>query len=912
MKKFLFLLLCVFSITVYGQYDTDLRTGFPDLPLVEFGETVETPLGATYYLREEADGTIELYYLDALAVESCLTCNKTSSFKDTATGNANILTTTDVYREGKVGLNEPNPEEQLDILGSFKQQYTYANGEIVRTTFGGENVFTEDGFTPGLLKTWLLDFRADPNIFTGMRSYTYGGDINAVNPTAGTLSQGSGIADLLNTKYARSNIWASSVNSDIENEFIYAIQVRHSDGNEIVNQFYNKGVSTGFNQEATGIVRTTGINETSLLTYTPHSLIWSDLIKLDSYGQGTYVENYTHTDNLVDTGTASTIIGSPTYSLGVDVGGNVMEIPITNDLPPSGTAGQVLAKVDGTDYNVEWITAATGGGSETDPDPQTNLAGTAIVGDVVYDTTDNELQVFDGTNFVNPAESEAQATQTANVAAGSTLGLEQILLTNDGQAGKTVLAVAYTTTGKVCGCSLGAGNLVTIYENGADFTNSVPVFDKPSFQAIGYTQPEVMNFGEYMCFTGLSSGAIITSTEGFYGFSEQVDGADESPMPLLSYGLSFKETFFFAFRNSQTYDPSGTSANQGWIHVVNGSLASTIKLTDGSGVTVQGQENIELDPWEYYRLYTEGNEEYILSGTNPMMAAIAANMDSSPYGRFYDSRHIMPLSNDIVTHPRSGFISALYPNTQAEFFVRDGARGFINSTAGTGISPGSPIDFDAAIGVGTGANDADYEPPGATRVRASGVVVAYSGADSAGLEATAALPASAMSQVVAQPLFIDDTGDGGDSGVSIIGQGVGTAYVYSYNTTTEGLDLEYTVPLNRTGVTVTDIEDQWHPTAGLVANETANGSVTLVGDLDPGVIISDVPIHVVVQNGTPTYTPTVRSQGGNTTTYLVSQDDETVTLGITPPDRKIDLIIGSDNIKYKRVINAGVESWTEY
>ena len=75
-------------------------------------------------------------------------------------------------------------------------------------------------------------------------------------------------------------------------------------------------------------------------------------------------------------------------------------------------------------------------------------------------------------------------------------------------------------------------------------------------------------------------------------------------MPLLSYGLSFKSTFFYAFRNCQTYNPGGTGGNQGWVHIVNGPLSSIVKLTNGSGVTVQGQENIELDPWEYVRLYT--------------------------------------------------------------------------------------------------------------------------------------------------------------------------------------------------------------------------------------------------------------------------------------------------------------------
>ena len=488
------------------------------------------------------------------------------------------------------------------------------------------------------------------------------------------------------------------------------------------------------------------------------------------------------------------------------------------------------------------------------------------------------------------------AAAIGGVAAGSTLGLEQALLANAGQPGLTVLAVGFVTaSGKVQGTSLGNGNVVEVYANGADFNAGTVLYR------------EFMSLGEMICFTGLSNGAIITATQGFYGFSEQLDGADESPMPLLSYGLSFKSTFFFAFRNCQVYNPGGTGANQGWVHVVNGPLASTIRLANGSGVTVQGQENIELQPWEYYRLYTSGNQEYILEGSNPIMACHAANMDLQPFGRFADSRLIMPLTNDGITWPRSGFISAPYDNTQVEFFVRDGVTGLINSTAGTGVSPGSPIDFDAAIGVGTGASDADYEPNGATRVLATGLVSAYSGADSAGLEASPLMPTSAMSQVVAQPLTIADTGDGGDSGVAVASPYEGTARVYSWSTATGSLDLEYTMLLTR-GITTTTRADQNHPASGLISND-AQASNTLVGQLNPGVIIADVPITAVVQNGTPTLVPTIRSQNGTTTTGIVTQDDETLSLGVTPATLKAEITEGTDGLLYKRVITGGAETW---
>ncbi|MEL6170490.1 MAG: hypothetical protein AAFR02_00555 [Pseudomonadota bacterium] len=484
------------------------------------------------------------------------------------------------------------------------------------------------------------------------------------------------------------------------------------------------------------------------------------------------------------------------------------------------------------------------------------------------------------------------------VAAGSTLGLQQLLLAQAGQPGLTVLAVGFTNTGKVMGISLGAGNVVEVYANGTDFNAGAVLYR------------EFMNFGEPIVFTGLANGAIITSSQGFYGYSEQVIGSQESPMPLLSYGLSFDFTFFVGFRNSSSL--TGTN-NQGTIRVVNGPLDNTIKLTFGNGSVVNGQENIALGPWEFRSLQTNGNVEYILEGTNPMMACVHAytNVAGDGGSRFYDSRLIMPLTNDGITWPRSGFISAPFNNTQVDFYVRDGAEGRINSTAGTGVSPGSPVDFDANIGVGTGASDQDYEPDGATRVRAIGLVSAYSGADSSGLEASPLMPTSAMSQVIAQPFIVQDNGDGGNSGIAIASPFEGTARIYEYNSVTGGLDLAYTVPLTRNGVTIGNQDDQNHPSAGMVANETVNGAVELVGSINPGLIIADVPITVVAQAGTVDTTTTFRSQNGTTATNPAHEDDETLLLGITPSSIAAEVREDASGILRRRVIDAlGAETWT--
>lgn len=504
-----------------------------------------------------------------------------------------------------------------------------------------------------------------------------------------------------------------------------------------------------------------------------------------------------------------------------------------------------------------------------------------------------------GVQYSAPVSDLPGGTDTATVqaiAAGSTLGLQQQLLADAGQPGLTVLAVGFTNTGKVMGVSLGDGNVIEVYASGTDFNAGTVLYR------------EFMARGEPIVFTGLSNGAIITSTQGFYGYSEQVIGSQESPMPWLSYGLAFDFTFFFGFRNSSSL--TGTN-NQGTVRVVNGPLANTIKLTYGDGSVVNGQENIALEPWEFTSLQTLGNVEYILEGTNPVMACVHAytNIAGDGASRFYDSRLIMPLTNDGITWPRSGFVSAPFNNTQVAFYTRDNVDGFLNSPSG--VSPGSPVDFDAAPPVGTGASDQDYEPDGATRTRAAGLVSGYSGADSSGLEASPLMPTSAMSQVVAQPFIIQDNGDGGNSGVAIASPYEGTAQIFEWNQGTNQLDLAYTVPLTRNGVTVASKEDQYHPAAGGVMNETVDGVVELVGTLNPGIIVADVPITVVVQAGIVDTTTTFRSQNGTTATNPAHEDDETLMLGITPTEIAVEIREGSDGILYKRSIGAGgVETWS--
>ena len=144
-------------------------------------------------------------------------------------------------------------------------------------------------------------------------------------------------------------------------------------------------------------------------------------------------------------------------------------------------------------------------------------------------------------------------------------------------------------------------------------------------------------------------GNIITMSEGGYGYSEQRRSTFVSPMPLLSLGLAFRDSFIFAFRNSED---TGTGNNRGLIHVVAGPVPTKVSLLNGiTGQPVDGQQDIEIGPFERTTLRTDGNNEFRIKATEPIMACIHAHMGPGNE-RFYDSRLVMPLTNDGITWSR--------------------------------------------------------------------------------------------------------------------------------------------------------------------------------------------------------------------------------------------------------------------
>ncbi len=524
----------------------------------------------------------------------------------------------------------------------------------------------------------------------------------------------------------------------------------------------------------------------------------------------------------------------------------------------------------------------------------------AVLGRTYFNTTDSRSYVCDGTTWVN--QTAGSLSEIVSTVKSYTEGLRTDLVANGGveggNAGKATLFVLNTIDGKAQITSLEDGNVVQAFLTGNDFENNNP------------QETVFLKKGEIYVFENLQNGSVINSTEGAYGFSGQQIGGDMSPMPLGSLAFSFTDTFFFAFRNS-----TNAANDLGLVYVANGAVESTVSFRDGSGGVVDSQADVTLAPYGFHIFHTDGNQEYRLTSTNPIVAGINAEMNSldGQTGRFFDSRLIMPLMNDGMTWPRSGFMSALFNNTQVDFWVRDGVQGTMNSTAGTGISPGSPVDMDAAVGVGTGANDADYEPNGATRFKATGLVSGYSGADSAGLEATPMWPTSSFVQRVALPLQILAAGDGGNNGIAITSPYEGTAEIYEWDPVLEVANLVYTVPLTRNIGGTTTRDDQNHPASALVSANAAEATVLLTGTYFGGYVEADVPIHVVFnseQNQTGTVTVTRKGTSGAAVGAIHANDDEQASTGITPNEIRNETRADANGLLRKRVIDGtGAETW---
>ena len=199
-----------------------------------------------------------------------------SPLRNVGTGTPNTNSSLDAYRTGKMGLGESDPEELFDMVGtpatgSYKTEYTYANGRVVRVQEGGQNILSELGAPSGSVEGYVVDM------------------VNIPEPEE----------------------------DDSVTDWIAKYQVKNAADDVVDFSIRTKGVGAGFENEAQAKLVVSNDTDSSNVIQTPHQFVYNKMFKLNNYS--TYIEGYTHN---------GVLLGAPAFTLALDNNMNLIAVPV--------------------------------------------------------------------------------------------------------------------------------------------------------------------------------------------------------------------------------------------------------------------------------------------------------------------------------------------------------------------------------------------------------------------------------------------------------------------------------------------------------------------------------------------------------------------------------------------------------
>lgn len=247
------------------------------------------------------------------------------SFKDVVLGTANSSSTNAAFREGILGLGEPNPAEQLDVVGSMKTEYTYTNGVKSRMQIGGTNIASELGYPSTAVKGTFIQVLPRLGVqeaIDDMSGKLVMADVSALGGPNPNLVTSLGFGNSTETRFIKSQT-ARSVTNPLS--YFTGFELAR-DGDKGWVRLYERGLSAGRDQEPYLDIRTEGGNSTATIIMTPHELTTSvNIVKFGDYGSGNRRAGFTNTDDVANTGTVATVLGEPTEIAAWDSNGNFVE-----------------------------------------------------------------------------------------------------------------------------------------------------------------------------------------------------------------------------------------------------------------------------------------------------------------------------------------------------------------------------------------------------------------------------------------------------------------------------------------------------------------------------------------------------------------------------------------------------------
>lgn len=364
-----------------------------------------------------------------------------------------------------------------------------------------------------------------------------------------------------------------------------------------------------------------------------------------------------------------------------------------------------------------------------------------------------------------------------------------------------------------------------------------------------------------------SAGTIFRSTKGIVGFSGPF------PVPFGIASLSSNYFRFFALRNSV------------FIYATSAGLESVVTLYASDETTIVDGP-VTIPPYGSTTLACNSNSEFVIKSTTDVYCGSSgARIGNTPDN--IDHRLVPPMQNEIIVWNRNCRITARELGTTVRWYRRNGDTGIFTINAGTPVNIFTGT-INEEVGPNNAGNTADYGVNGCLILRANKPISGFSGADSAGWEATPAWPLNQLSQVFANPSNINDNADFGRSSVTIGSPYEGNATVYS----STGVILA-TFSITRSVSPATTSDEQLYPASGQW--QPLNSGLT---DWLGGWVEVNVP-SICIMNF-----------DGISGTWTSNAGDEMVIPGVTPEDIRAEIITDGNGLLRRRDIDgSGVETW---
>jgi hypothetical protein len=357
----------------------------------------------------------------------------------------------------------------------------------------------------------------------------------------------------------------------------------------------------------------------------------------------------------------------------------------------------------------------------------------------------------------------------------------------------------------------------------------------------------------------LEAGTVFRSDKGISGFS--------GPFPM-PFGISnFSDTYFrfYALRNDNV------------VHATSAGRDSLITLYASDETTIVDGPNF-VSAYGSTTLNCNANAEFVVVATTAIFCGTKGDRgnDETSANNFIDMRLVPPMSSEVIVHSRMNRLSARFANTSVVYHRR-------NMTTGTfTVQAGTPLDISGATG-----NQVDYNPDGWLILRSNAPITGFSGADSAGWEATPAWPLAALAQLFPILSNIGGSTQGRSASITLASPYEGTARVYD----TSHILLD-TFTITRGTSPPATPDDQQYPASGQWIPQTSIGA-----SVSDGYVECDVPCVCICNfDGSSVFT---RDAG-----------DEMAVPGTTPEDIRAQIRKDPDMFLRRRTIdNAGNETW---